>query len=151
MHILLSYDSLSQNTKTLGELIKDILEEEGHKVEMVFVHQARKDQELMNKILSKIYDLYIFGTWSYQRGRTPPKMKKYIIDMIEAYDEKPQNVASFGTGDKQFGIENFCGGAERIGHFFKTPYPILKIEQRHRRSEIPEIKEWVNIITNNKT
>lgn len=56
------------------------------------------------------HDLYILGSWSINAGRTPPEMKRFIEQLVAAVG-KPERLAVFGTGETQWGEENYCGAA----------------------------------------
>ena len=46
-------------------------------------------------------------------GRTPAEMKRYIAELVEATG-KAIEVAAFGTGETQWGLEYYCGAVKRI-------------------------------------
>lgn len=53
----------------------------------------------------------------------------------------------FGTGETQWGEENYCGAARRIAAFFGTRYPRLEIEQMpHGERDASKIQHWTDTI-----
>ncbi|WP_163654505.1 flavodoxin [Listeria sp. PSOL-1] len=134
MKILLAYDSLSGNTKAVAEEIERLLQEQDHEVTTFRVSPSA------NYPLDKAYDLYMLGAWTVDYGRTPTDMKDFIAEL----EMKPKHVALFGTGETQWGIENFCGAVDRMSQYFKSDYPTLKIEQMpHRKEDYEAIYQFV--------
>ncbi|WP_167629884.1 flavodoxin [Listeria valentina] len=134
MRILLAYDSLSGNTKMVADLILERLEALGHDVT---AFRVAPDADYP---LDESFDLYMLGAWTVDYGRTPPDMKDFIAEL----GGKPEHVALFGTGETQWGIENFCGAVDRMKRFFGTDYPTLKIEQMpHTNADYEAINNFV--------
>ncbi|EUJ32006.1 flavodoxin [Listeria floridensis FSL S10-1187] len=134
MRILLAYDSLSGNTKMVADMIMQELEQLGHDVT---AFRVTPDADYP---LDETYDLYMLGAWTVDFGRTPPDMKDFIAELAE----KPEHIALFGTGETQWGVENFCGAVDRMQKFFGTEYPTLKIEQMpHTENDATAIKQFV--------
>ncbi|MBC1580025.1 flavodoxin [Listeria seeligeri] len=137
MRILLAYDSLSGNTKMVADEIETILVSKGHVVVSLRV------SPLAEYPLDEDFDLYMLGAWTVDYGRTPPDMKDFIAELAV----KPKNVAIFGTGETQWGMEFYCGAVDRMATYFGTSYPTLKIEQMpHTEQDTTDITNWVNKI-----
>ncbi|WP_088840859.1 flavodoxin [Listeria sp. ILCC797] len=141
MRILLAYDSLSGNTKLVADEITAELRTLGHDVTDFRVAGDA------NYPLDESYDLYILGAWTVDYGRTPPDMKDFIYEL-----GKPSHVALFGTGETQWGVENFCGAVDRMQKFFGTTYPTLKIEQMpHTEKDRQAIKKYVQQVLDKRS
>lgn len=138
MKILLAYDSLSGGTKKLAEVINSFIGS-GHIVDMVHV---TRQEYIPESLFSQHYDLYVLGSWTANRGRTAPRMKRFIKYMVSSIG-KPPNVAVFGTGETQFGEEFFCGGARRMHSFFNSGFEPLLIEQFPTSADQDKIQKWV--------
>ncbi|EAC4811661.1 flavodoxin [Listeria monocytogenes] len=137
MRILLAYDSLSGNTKMVADEIEEILISEGHEVVSFRV------SPLAEYPLDEDFDLYVLGAWTVDYGRTPPDMKDFIAELAV----KPKNVAVFGTGETQWGMDFYCGAVDRMAKYFGTSYPTLKIEQMpHTEQDVADIDNWVKKI-----
>ncbi|MGO1893530.1 MAG: flavodoxin, partial [Luteimonas sp.] len=77
-------------------------------------------------------------------GRTPPEMKRFIAELVEAVG-KPERLAVFGTGETQWGEEYYCGAVRRMAAFFDTAYPRLEIEQMpHGERDALKIERWTD-------
>lgn len=136
MRVLMAYDSLSGNTKEVAEIAADEVRRLGHELDMNYAtiehYQERGD-----------YDLYLLGSWTCDYGRTPPEMKEFIAELVEAKG-KPKHVAVFGTGETQWGMDVYCGAVNRMAAFFNSRYPLLKIEQMpHSAKDTAAIQGWV--------
>lgn len=142
MDILLAYTSLSGNTREVARAIRARCEQAGHRVTWVetdlhTLRQAAPDPR---------HDLYLLGSWSDNAGRTPPEMKRFIADLVEAVG-KPEALAVFGTGETQWGMEYYCGAARRMAAFFGTRHPRLEIEQMpHGAHDALKIERWTDHI-----
>lgn len=142
MRILLAYDSLSGNTREASRLVRDSLVSLGHDTTEICV-SLRGSHE---NVLTRPYDLHVLGTWTGGLGRTPEGMKRFIATLAQLPAPlRPADVALFGTGETQWGMSYFCGALDRIASYFKTDYPMLKLEQmpanvRDRQA----IADWVN-------
>ncbi|PZG46802.1 flavodoxin [Listeria ivanovii] len=137
MRILLAYDSLSGNTKMVADEIEGILVSEGHDVVSFRV------SPMAEYPLDEDFDLYMLGAWTVDYGRTPPDMKDFIAELAV----KPKNVAIFGTGETQWGMEFYCGAVDRMAAYFGTSYPTLKVEQMpHTKQDRLAIHRWVKEI-----
>lgn len=145
MKILLAYASLSGGTKKLADQISDYLKQTGQH-DITTVHVTKKDYDIQT-LFSSSYDLYIFGTWTANKGRGAPRMRRFIKEMVLFLNNKPKNVAVFGTGDTQWGTDVYCGGAKRMHDFFNSQYPLLLVEQFPTSQDQQAIKDWVDNIT----
>ncbi len=143
MRILLAHTSLSGNTRDVARAIHARCEELGHTVTWIDA-----DIQTLAKACpdGAAHDLYVLGSWSINAGRTPPEMKRFIEDLVAAVG-KPERLAVFGTGETQWGEENYCGAARRIAAFFGTRYPRLEIEQMpHGEHDATKIQRWTDHI-----
>ncbi len=116
MRILLAYDSLSGNTKMVADEIEEILISEGHEVVSFRV------SPLAEYPLDEDFDLYVLGAWTVDYGRTPPDMKDFIAELAV----KPKNVAIFGTGETQWGMDFLLRSCRPNGKIFRNKLPNLK-------------------------
>lgn len=143
MRILLAHTSLSGNTRDVARAIHARCEEMGHTVTWIDA-----DIQTLSKACpdGAEHDLYVLGSWSINAGRTPPEMKRFIEDLVAAFG-KPERLAVFGTGETQWGEENYCGAARRMAAFFGTRYPRLEIEQMpHGEHDANKIRRWTDTI-----
>ena len=143
MKILIAYSSLSGNTRDVARAIRARCEEMDHAVTWIDADIQTLAQACPG---GAGHDLYVLGSWSINAGRTPPEMKRFIEDLVAAVG-KPDRVAVFGTGETQWGEENYCGAARRIAAFFASPYPRLEIEQMpHGERDAATIQNWTDTI-----
>lgn len=139
MRVLVAFDSLSGNTKEVAEIVTAEVAHLGHECHTTHVtvehYQERGD-----------FDLYLLGSWTSDYGRTPPEMKEFISELVEAKG-KPAHVALFGTGETQWGMEVYCGAVNRMAKFFDSRYPTLKIEQMpHSTKDTHTIQQWARSV-----
>ena len=140
MRILIAHASLSGNTRDLARAIRARCEELGHAVTWI----ETDIQGLAAAGDDPHHDLYLLGAWSDNGGRTPPEMKRFIAELVEAVG-KPSRVAVFGTGETQWGEEYWCGAVRRMAAFFDTGYPRLEIEQMpHGQRDALKIGRWTD-------
>ena len=136
MRVLMAYDSLSGNTKEVADIAADEVRRLGHALDITYAtveHYQERGE----------YDLYLLGSWTSDYGRTPPEMKEFIAELVEAKG-KLEHVAVFGTGETQWGMEVYCGAVNRMAAFFGSRYPTLKIEQMpHSAKDAAAIHSWV--------
>ncbi|QBH05408.1 flavodoxin [Xanthomonas oryzae] len=143
MRILLAHTSLSGNTRDVARAICARCEELGHAVTWIDADIQTLAQACPG---DAEHDLYILGSWSINAGRTPPEMKRFIEQLVAAVG-KPERLAVFGTGETQWGEENYCGAVRRIAAFFGTRYPRLEIEQMPRgERDASKIQHWTDTI-----
>ncbi len=140
MDILLAYTSLSGNTREVARAVRAHCEQAGHRVTWVDtdLHALREAAP------EPRHDLYLLGSWSDNAGRTPPEMKRFIADLVDAVG-KPTRLAVFGTGETQWGEEYYCGAVRRMARFFDSPFPRLEIEQMpHGEQDQRKIARWTD-------
>ena len=139
MRILLAFCSLSGNTRDVARAVRARCEELGHAVTWI-----ETDIEGLAVAHDPHHDLYLLGSWSDNAGRTPPEMKRFISELVEAVG-KPARLAVFGTGETQWGEEYYCGAIRRMAAFFGTRYPRLEIEQMpHGERDALKIQRWTD-------
>ena len=144
MRILLAFTSLSGNTRDVARMVRARCEERGHEVSWI----ETDVQALASAGPDPRHDLYLLGAWSDNAGRTPPEMKRFIADLVDAVG-KPERLAVFGTGETQWGEEYYCGAVRRMAAFFGTRYPRLEIEQMpHGERDALKILRWTDHVLN---
>lgn len=140
MRILIAFTSLSGNTRDVARLVRERCRARGHAVSWI----ETGIDELSAAGPDPCHDLYLFGAWSDNGGRTPAEMKRFIAQLVQAVG-KPRQVAVFGTGETQWGQEYYCGAVRRIAAFFDSPHPRLEIEQMpHGRRDSERIAQWTD-------
>lgn len=138
MRILIAHASLSGNTRDLARMVRAHCEAPGHAVTWI----ETDIQSLADVAADPCHDLYLLGTWTDNAGRTPPEMKRFIAELVDAVG-RPEQLAVFGTGETQWGEEYFCGALRRMAAFFGTGYPRLEIEQMpHGQRDALRIAHW---------
>ncbi|KMM77021.1 flavodoxin [Xanthomonas sp. NCPPB 1128] len=142
MRILLAYASLSGNTRDVARRVHAQCEAAGHEVTWIHTDLQRLQGALGDAGRAADFDLHLLGSWSDNAGRTPAEMKRYIAELVEAAG-KTIEVAAFGTGETQWGLEYYCGAVKRIARFFDSAYPRLEIEQMpHGDRDTAAIDAW---------
>ena len=142
MNLLLAYASLSGNTRDVARRVQAQCEAAGHRVTLVHTDMQTLHGELGDAARAASFDLHLLGSWSDNAGRTPAEMKRYIAELVEAAG-KTIEVAAFGTGETQWGLEYYCGAVKRIARFFDSAYPRLEIEQMpHGDRDSAAIDAW---------
>ena len=140
MRILIAYASLSGNTRDLARMVRTRCEALGHAVTWI----ETDIQSLAVATPDPRHDLYLLGAWTDNAGRTPPEMKRFIAELVEAVG-KPERLAVFGTGETQWGEEYYCGALRRMATFFDSHYPRLEIEQMpHGERDAQRIIRWTD-------
>ncbi|MGY0633348.1 flavodoxin [Luteimonas sp. A478] len=140
MRILIAYTSLSGNTRDVARMVQARCQARGHAVTWI----ETDIQGLAAAGDDPRHDLYLLGAWSDNAGRTPPEMKRFIGELVEAVG-KPRRLAVFGTGETQWGEEYYCGAVRRMATFFDTGYPRLEIEQMpHGNRDTLKIERWTD-------
>ena len=133
MRILVAYLSFSGNTEEVAEIIIDDLERDGFRVDKHMI-------DFDSPIDVSIYDYIFLGTFTWDYGHTPDEIKDFVLEI----GYKPKNVAVFGTGDTQFGDEDyFCKAVDKLVTFYESPWEGLKIEQSPRGSQEQIVKIWL--------
>ncbi|WP_024892152.1 flavodoxin [Luteimonas huabeiensis] len=144
MRILIAFASLSGNTRDVARMIRARCEAAGHSVTWI----EADVQTLADATDRPAHDLYLLGAWTDNAGRTPPEMKRFIADLVEAVG-KPERLAVFGTGETQWGEEYYCGAVRRMAAFFGSGYPRLEIEQMpHGERDALKIQRWTDHVLN---
>lgn len=136
---IICYLSYSGNTEEVAELLEKHLIIHGYQVDMY---------EIGYGIIPDLsqYDLKLFGTFTWDQGVTPDDMKDFVAEL----GYKPDNVAIFGTGETQFGGDEwFCRAADRLAKFYNSKFKPLKIEQSPRGSQEEKVKTWIEGVINN--
>lgn len=137
---IVMYASLSGNTEEVAELITDYLREYEVEVELFDIWEYEMGSVELPE--TSRYDAIFLGTYTWDRGGTPPEVKDFVADV----GYKPENVFIFGTGETQFGEENYCTATDKLAWFYKSPQKPLKIEQSPRGSQEEVVKEWAERI-----
>lgn len=133
LNVLIAFESMSGNTMEVAEIIERIAQEDGHNVT-----KHRIGSKTSFPVVSD-YDVFILGTYTWGKGMTPKRTKSFVAQV----GYKPETVYVFGTGDTQFGgSELFCAAATKLGKFYNTPYPVLKIEQSPRGTQEEMTVDW---------
>lgn len=142
MRLLLAYASLSGNTRDVARRVHAQCEAAGHQVTWIHTDLQTLHGVLGDATHAAGFDLHLLGSWSDNAGRTPAEMKRYIAELVEAAG-KTIEVAAFGTGETQWGLEYYCGAVKRIARFFDSAYPLLEIEQMpHGDRDTAAIDAW---------
>lgn len=142
MRILLAYASLSGNTRDVARRVQAQCEAAGHRVTCIHTDMQALHDALGDVARAASFDLHLLGSWSDNAGRTPAEMKRYIAELVDAAG-KAIEVAAFGTGETQWGLEYYCGAVKRIARFFDSRYPLLEIEQMpHGERDSAAIDAW---------
>lgn len=123
-NIAIIYTSYGGNTRDLAEIIKLKLEECGLNAHTY----SNKDV-----IDYENYDYFLFGSLTWVDGKLPIQMRKLMKDILI---ENPRNIkraSLFGTGETQWGMENYCKAVDEMAyHLSKNNIIVdfkLKIEQ----------------------
>lgn len=145
MRILLAFTSLSGNTRDVARAIRARCEARGHAVTWIDVDV----DGLAAAGPDPAHDLVLLGAWSDNGGRTPPEMKRFIAELVDAVG-RPASLAVFGTGETQWGEDVYCGAVRRIAAFFASPHPRLEIEQMpHGERDARAIEQWTDQVLDN--
>ena len=133
MRAIICYLSYSGNTEEIAELLKVQLEAAKLEIDMYSIGYG-----LVPNLFE--YDLIFLGTFTWDKGSTPEEMKEFAIEV----GGKPNNVYIFGSGDTQFGGDDlFCKAVDKLGRFYNSEYPGLKIEQSPRGSQENLVDKWL--------
>lgn len=145
MRIGIFYDSMSGNTEEVALIIQETLQSLGENPVIENIRATVGGSALEEN--SNMYDILYLGSWTCDFG----KMTDVLDDFI--YYEKPlskaKHVFSFGTGETQWGMENFCGAVSKIDSLLQESdmYEVegIKVEQFPSSEKvISSIKEWTN-------
>lgn len=144
MRILLAFASLSGNTRDVARQVAARCRQAGHVVTELHVDIQTLDQVLGDARAAAGYDLHLLGSWTDNGGRSPAEMKRYLQDLVAAAGRQ-LDVAVFGTGETQWGLEYYCGAVRRIARFFDSRHPRLEIEQMpHGERDARAIAAWTD-------
>lgn len=136
---IICYQSYSGNTMELAELIQEELKEVGINADLHRIGTSPLPQ-------LESYDFLFIGTSTWGKGESPEEIKVFARNT----NYKPKKVAVFGTGDTQFGGDDlFCYAAVRLSNFYKSQYPVLKIEQSPEGQE-GSVKKWIQEVLKNE-
>lgn len=138
MKIAIIYTSYSGNTKDLAESIRKRIEVCGHEVRTFSIRDKPK--------LSG-YDYYLFGSLTWSGGSLPIQMRKFLKEILIANPLEFKNCSVFGTGETQWGEENYCKAVDEMEYHLqknnKNVQLKLKIEQNPIGKE-KYIQQFVN-------
>lgn len=145
MRIGIFYDSMSGNTEEVALIIQETLQSLG---ENPVIGNLRAT--LGNSTLGKnteMYDILYLGSWTCDFGEMTDVLDDFIY--FEKPLEKAKHIFSFGTGETQWGMENFCGAVAKIDSLLQESdmYEVegIKVEQFPSSEKvISSIKEWTN-------
>lgn len=136
---LIAYLSYSGNTEEVAVILQETAESRGLHIAM---HRIGIDPP----VDAAAYDVIFIGTFTWENGATPDEVKDFVWEI----GYKPPNVAVFGTGDTQFGgDELFCYAADKLGRFYNSKWPVLKIEQSPRGSQEKLARQWLEGVLDN--
>lgn len=141
MNLLLAYASLSGNTREVARLLAAYCVGHGHTVRCLDV-----DRDPASDALAQPHAMLLLGCWTDNAGRTPAEMKQFVATLRDGPGLPPgENVAVFGTGETQWGLEFYCGAAHRLARFFGSPHPVLEVEQMpHGSDDTHTIHRWAD-------
>lgn len=142
MRILLAYASLSGNTREVARLLAARCHALGHAPQLLDVDRCSPDA------LAQPRDGLLLGCWTDNAGRTPAEMKDFVAALRDGPGlPPPGQVAVFGTGETQWGLEFYCGAAHRLARYFGSPHPVLEIEQMpHGHDDTHTIHHWADTV-----
>lgn len=106
MKAIIAYSSLTGNTETCAEWIRDFLEEDGHLVRL-------EDAANIYPEVVSDYDLVILGTPTYWGGEPTEEFNQFL-DEMDRLDLSGQNVAVFGLGDEEGYPMEFCRAVDTV-------------------------------------
>lgn len=141
--VIIIYSSMSGNTEEVANLIGDTLRKLKPETSVEEYDIGLYEMGALRLPALSDYDYVFFGSYTWDKGSTPPEVKDFIADL----GYKPDNVYVFGTGDTQFGGEAlFCRAAKRLCTFFNSNVSPLLIEQSPRGSQEKYVREWTKLI-----
>lgn len=124
MKFAIIYLSYGGNTKDLALRIANSIEECGHLARTYSVREVDRLGE---------YDCILFGSLTWDKGSLPIQMRKFMKKILVENPLKFQHCSVFGTGETQWGEENYCRAVDEMEYHLikngKTVHSKLKIEQ----------------------
>src|SRR5699024_5366595 len=139
MRTFIAYLSYSGNTEEIAQYLEAKLDHMGIDVDM---HEIGLD---IIPDLSQ-YDTVFLGTFTWDYGATPDEVKDFILDV----GYKPYNMAIFGSGDTQFGVEElYCKAVDKLVKCYNISCPGLNIEQLPRGMQEELIDDWLEGVLEN--
>lgn len=141
--VLVAVDSISGNTLDTAKIIyKQLEKEEDMDVTLIRIN-------VLGLIEPIDYDIVYIGCWTNDFGSVPEDTADFLEDYAEALGKSAKNIFVFGTGETQWGIENFCKATDKVNTWAskslgKPTMEPLKIEQYPANSkQLKELEEWV--------
>lgn len=161
MKHLIIYATLSGNTEEVAEIVFErIVEERGNdevvlgyidpfvptEFDVIDTHNIDAEEVDVIDYMANDADVVYFGTYTWDLGAIPTEVQEFLENY---YDEiKVNDVRLFGTGDTQFGgDEFFCGALDAIKSSFffeKNGGNPLRIEQSPRGGQEGKVITWVD-------
>lgn len=139
-HALVAFSSLSGNTREVARFVEARLKARGMEADWMEIGLHDYAATVRPGCA-----LCFLGSWSVDEGRTPSEVKEFVHRWVEQGQAAP--VAVFGTGETQWGEEFYCGAVHRLARFFKSPFPVLAIEQMpHGEKDTRAIEAWVDTV-----
>lgn len=135
--VLIAFSSLSGNTQEFAELIKTALEKDNQVDLQWLEHQGFPDV-----LTVKSYDYVFIGTYTWGKGQVPEIQRDFAYHLMY----KPENVIVFGTGESQFGQQNYCNAAKKLHEYYESKFPLGICEQAPRGYQIDNVLKWAKQI-----
>lgn len=136
-NVAIVYTSYGGNTRDLAEMIKSMLERYGVKSRIF----SNRDVEDLSE-----YKYIIIGSLTWDNSKLPIQMRRFLKEVLITNPQINCKCSVFGTGETQWGQENFCRGVDELQyHLQKNGVKvdhILKIEQ-HPIGKENKIKSFV--------
>lgn len=119
MNILIIYATNSGSTYEAAKVVRDVLNEHGHRAALKSVTEAGRGD-------MKAYDALVFGSctwqWTNKDGKTIdgqlPQHFHDFIDRLKGVSLEKKCCAVFGVGDHAYA--NYCAAADHLAEFVKT-------------------------------
>lgn len=121
---LIIYHSVSGNTKKTAEMIALNVEKGGYQATLSNVKDIKDSHDFSE------YDLIFIGVYTWGDGDMPPKMRKYLKEIITHGNVNSAPFAVFGTGDTQWTY--YCRAVDEMEYHLSKHTKVigkLKIEQ----------------------
>lgn len=124
MKVAIVYLTYGGNTKDLSFKILNLLVGCGLDAHIF----TNKDNPNLNE-----FDYVLLGSLTWDEGKLPIQMRKYMRKILIDEPINVQYFSVFGTGETQWGMNNYCKAVEEISYHLqkhgKTVHHQLKIEQ----------------------